>query len=415
MQMSLVVVLALAAGRAQAARPQIVEGADILQRGAAALALEEPKEPDVCYLMKGIKLDGVGHQIFSMITVMGAHGLVGNGLCYVYDARPRDFEIDHMDEETEAKKEAMELLTGFYGDFATKVGPKGCATAELMAKSPPGLKPVNQMPLLLKHVCKEKKFTTWGLDNLWYGSDMDAFAHRQLLSKPDAFMQAVIKNSSSLAVLAAAHLPRADNPPAMAVHMRFGDRANNLLPMAEGQQVLFQSADFQPLVSEFSPVRVFSDTTDKAKTYLTDAITAKVEFCGPNCSTALQAVANMVAADAFVGTFSDLSSTVALMRIGLGKKHTYMPSSWQWAHGFDESELSIYKMADHHQTSCHEHCDEKLRDWCYWCGRHQTDSGLKWMNCCDAGQTYSQDHKCHGAAYATGMKGKRQCVMMVGI
>lgn len=411
---------ALAAGHAALAnRPEMGFEA-LLQVGgmdrdqADGPVLQEPKQ-QVCYIMKGIKPDGVGHMLFSMITVMGAHGLVNDdGLCYVYDTRPREFAFDHMAKGGHSWKESMDVMTGFYKEFVNHVtsGPQGCATPELLANRPTGFKPVNQMPLFLTDVCNLTKFTTWELDNLYYGSDFTAFLNRQLISKPGPFMQAVINNASTLAVLAAKHLPHVQNAPPLAVHMRMGDRAAFLGAITEGQKNMLQKPGF---VSRFSPVRVYSDqmsADDTVKTYLPDEVVAHAEFCGRDCSTALQAVASMVAAEAFVGSMSDLSSTVALMRIGLGRKYTYMPSSWQWAHGFSESELNIYAVADHHQESCSDICADDQDDWCYWCGRHQTDQGLKWMSCCDAAAEYPAEHHCRGAAYNSSRGA--QCVVGVG-
>jgi len=406
--------LVLAASRARAFRPEITFLYHETKEGQSGRSEAAKLQKNVCFLQKDNRPDGVGHQLFSMLTVMGAHGVVGDtGLCYVYDARPREFVFQHMDKESQSWKEAMDLMTGFYADFGSKIGPKGCATAELMANAPEGDKPVAGNPWLLHDVCQDNKFTTWSLDNLYYGSDVSAFNHKQLRSKPQAFMQAVINNASQLAVLASAHLPHVSDVPHVAVHMRFGDRAKFLLPMAEGQQVLFQRYRFPSPVSQLPSVRVFSDNTDEAKSYLAGTTVANADFCGPECSTALQAMASMVAAEVFVGSLSDLSSTAALMRIGLGKKHTFMPSSWQWAHGFTGAEVNIYDISDHHQESCHDHCDSDQSDWCYWCGRHQTDSGLKWMNCCQEGASYSQDHKCHGVAYSPERAGQHQCVTML--
>merc|ERR1712050_204562 len=104
--------------------------------------------------------------------------------------------------------------------------------------------------------------------------------------------------------------------------------------------LLFESST--PL-SMLSPAHVFSDDVDQARSYLSSTSLANATFHDPNSVSVVQAIAIMVAAEVFVGSRSDMSSSSALMRIGLFKTGnvTFMPSEWTWAHVL-EAEHSLF-------------------------------------------------------------------------
>lgn len=304
------------------------------------LARSTVKNP-VCFLTKGGYDDGIGHQLFGTLSVMGAHGVMGDmGHCYVYNAAPRNFSFHHLHPNTEAWRESEAIISGLYEDFRSKFSPSGCATAELVGRSPAVRVPMcRHWPTLNLGEIPCHEDSTWELDHVWYGySDFDR--DHKLLKTVTPFMRAVIRNATKLAVLVAGHLPPQpeDAKPSLAVHMRFGDRKGMLGPVIDGQHEFFKHAD----LAEYSPMHVFTDGVKDAEGLLTGTAFADADIFGPGNATVIQAMARMVEASVFVGSRSDLSSCAALMRIGLGKKHTYMPERWGWANAFSNQELKLY-------------------------------------------------------------------------
>jgi len=290
-----------------------------------------------CFITKGGYNDGIGHQLFGTLSVMGMHGVKGDlGHCHVYSAAPREFAFHHLKEGGQAWDEALALMTGLYEDFRRKFSSTGCATADLIARDPAKRVPMCKNRLLLGEIpCHES--STWELDNMWYGAEhRDAQALQLKTVTP--FMEAVVRNATQLAALAAGHLPTPERKLSLAVHMRFGDRAPVLRSVLLGQLALFEDAK----LGEFSPKQILTDAESQVVQALDGTAIADADVSGPGDSTVLQAIARMVAADVFIGSRSDVSSCAAMMRIGLGKKHTYMPERWQWAHSFSDADLTVY-------------------------------------------------------------------------
>lgn len=294
------------------------------------------KDP-ACFITKGGHNDGFGHQLFGTLSIMGAHGVLGrHGHCYVFNATSRSFMFQHVQRFDEAWNESETFMTALYVDFRSKIGPRGCATASLIGRAPARTVPMCTDPMHLGHVaCHED--ATFEIDNVWFGWSGYALEKRKLQAVTP-FMRAVVQNATRLAALAADHLPPQATKASLAVHMRFQDRAQDLESVAFGQQKLFTGSK----LAQSSPVQVFTDNPSDARHILKDTDLAGAELLGPDRTTVVQAMARMVGAEVFVGSRSDVSSSAALMRIGLGKKGTFMPAGWQWANSFSEKELTLY-------------------------------------------------------------------------
>jgi len=299
-----------------------------------------------CYIRQEGK-DGVGHQFFGMLSVMGAHGVASEETCYVYDTRMRtNFSAEHV--SGKVRQETLAFLSGFYQDFVSSVGSRGCASAELVENRPKFTNRVQGQRWGLR--CSENTST---LDQLWYGlGRQPRGGHAKQCFNATPFMQAVVRNATRIAALAVGRLPPPAVKPVLAVHLRFGDHKatskKSVSRASDAMRERFVAGEFV----EPSPAgaHVFSDDIVKARQYLKNTFLRDATFHGQDDATVLEAMSMMVAARAFVGSLSSLPSSVAMMRmgLGLGKNTTYMPDTWQWADPLREHH-TMYS-TDPHET-----------------------------------------------------------------
>lgn len=268
---------------------------------------------------------------------MGLHGLVHPqaGFRYLYDATPRKFNLAHLQRGSKAWKEAEVFFQNFTQAFRAEERPGSPRQhAHLKHKDYP------RDVWKLKVPCNES--VTSILDNAWYGFSQADSTGKMILptSAKTPFMKAFIANATSVARLAAASLPAPKFVGALAIHMRFGDRMNDLRFVAQGQQSYIATNRSRWRVS--SPVHVFSDDVYSARRFLGNTGLVNVLYHDGREASILQAVACMVAAEAFVGSLSDVAASAAIMRISLGKKETHMPSMFKWTHAWSDSLLTTY-------------------------------------------------------------------------